>query len=85
MIDGYTIFDWRYSKNKNEHSAVNKKRIKHLFNCSKDTQYIKSINGALVPPVGRFLSQYFPFSYFLIQTIFPFLVGQKATVLKKMT
>lgn len=77
------ISDWRYGRNKKEHLAMNKKRLTRLFNVGEDTTFIKSIDGALAPPIGRFISKKFSSIYFLVQKMFPFLVGQKVTILKK--
>lgn len=82
---GYIILvDWRYSKpNEHNYKALSKKRVLKLFSVGERTTFCGTFKGALVPPVGRFLSKYFPFLYFLLQFCFPFLVGQVAIVLRK--
>ena len=62
---------------------MNMKRISRLFNVGPNTIVRKVFRGALVPPVGRFFSKNVPSMYFAISALFPFLVGQKATVLQK--
>ena len=82
---GYIILcDWRYSwlGNKN-YNALTKKRIMKLFNVGTQMQVYRIHKGALIPPIGRFLSKYFSPLYFIISFLFPFLVGQTVTVLKK--
>ena len=79
---GYIILeDWRYSKpNNTTYKGVTKYRIKELFpNC----EVINTYKGQLIPPIGRFLSKNIPSLYFLAQSLFPFLVGLKVTVLRK--
>lgn len=78
------IVDWRYNKpGNNQYLAVSNKRIKQLFCVGDKTDIVCQNNGALIPPIGRRLSRYLPSLYFLIRTLLPFLVGSKATLLKK--
>lgn len=83
--DGYIILvDWKYSKPWDKsYKGLDKKRTKELFGVGSKTNIEGIYNGAIVPPIGRFLSKRIPSIYFVIQTILPFLVGQKTTVLKK--
>jgi ubiquinone/menaquinone biosynthesis C-methylase UbiE len=79
------LVDWRYGKpGKSEFSAVNSERISKLFSVNKATCVFASYKGALIPPVGRFLSANLPSTYFLVQALFPFLTGQMTTVLQKL-
>ena len=81
---GYLILvDWRYSKPGGKYKAFSKKRMIGLFMEGNRAKLVKISNGALVPPVGRFLSAYLPSLYFLFCRFMPFLVGQKTTILKK--
>ncbi len=82
---GYILLvDWRYSKPGNsEYLGLSKKRIKALFECGSQTTICRTFRGALVPPVGRFLSKHAPSLYSLVQLTCPVLVGQQTTVLKK--
>jgi len=84
---GYILLiDWRYSRPFNkEYKGLSKKRIINLFAVGKKTLLFKTYRGALVPPVGRFISKNIPYIYFLVQLLFPFLVGQITTILKKIT
>lgn len=74
------LIDWRYGKpgNKN-YLAVSRQRIERLFPGAK---ILSQRNGALIPPVGRFLSKHAPSLYFLARAICPFLAGIKVTVLQ---
>ena len=75
------LIDWRtpnpFDKN---YKALTKKRISLMFNGQK---FVKQFSGSLLPPIGRLLSKRLPAFYFVIQKIFPFLVGQKLTILQK--
>jgi len=78
------LCDWRYSKpGSNAHKAVTQKRIGELFQVGSQTSRCGIFAGPLVPPVGRFFSRRLPSAYFLVRGLFPFLVGQMTTVLRK--
>jgi ubiquinone/menaquinone biosynthesis C-methylase UbiE len=78
------LCDWRYSKpGSNAHRALTLKRIATLFQVGRQTNRCGVFAGPLVPPVGRFFSRRLPSAYFLVQGLFPFLVGQMTTVLRK--
>jgi len=78
------LIDWRYSKPGNSnYLALSTKRIDKMFSVGSLSDVICKTNGALVPPVGRAISKYLPSTYFLLKTIFPFLVGSKTTLLQK--
>jgi ubiquinone/menaquinone biosynthesis C-methylase UbiE len=78
------LIDWRYGKPGNaSYKALSQKRIEKLFHIGTRSEVRGVYKGALVPPVGRFISHRAPFVYFLVQTLFPFLVGQVTTVLVK--
>jgi ubiquinone/menaquinone biosynthesis C-methylase UbiE len=83
--DGYIVLaDWRYSKPGNSnYSGVSKARIAKLFDVGRATEIVRRVNGALVPPLGRFLSHYMPSLYFAVRALVPFAVGQTTTVLQK--
>jgi ubiquinone/menaquinone biosynthesis C-methylase UbiE len=71
------IFDWRYSGNKGFYKKVDRKRISRLFVHSSFTADItlqRVFKGSLIPPLGRFLSEYFPAAYFPVRQL-PFLTG----------
>ncbi|MEF9989775.1 MAG: class I SAM-dependent methyltransferase [Christensenellaceae bacterium] len=81
---GYLVItDWTMDKRNGEYLAVNKKRVKYLFDVDVKTELIKKYRGALVPPIGRLLSGKMPALYMPIKFIFPFLCGMKTYVLKK--
>jgi ubiquinone/menaquinone biosynthesis C-methylase UbiE len=78
------ISDWRYAKPHNPHyKAVTAKRIKELFKVGVRTELLKRSPGALLPPVGRFLSKRCSWSYFAVQKIFPFITGHMVTLIRK--
>ncbi|MEK6744524.1 MAG: class I SAM-dependent methyltransferase [Nitrospirota bacterium] len=83
--NGYIIIvDWRYNKpGSSEYRAISPQRIAALFQVGTATKLLHKSNGALIPPVGRFLSKRMPSLYFLVQSMFPFLVGQTTTILQK--
>jgi len=78
------LCDWRYSKpGSAAHCAVTQKRIARLFEIGRQTSRCGVFAGPLLPPIGRFLSRRLPSAYFLVSGLFPFLVGQVTTVLRK--
>lgn len=82
---GYLLLvDW-WTPNPSDHNykALTRSRLGKLFRLGQDTRVKAVCHGALVPPVGRFLSSKFPGAYFAVATLFPFLVGQVAYLLQK--
>ncbi|HEY8164947.1 MAG TPA: class I SAM-dependent methyltransferase [Gemmatimonadaceae bacterium] len=82
---GYVMLaDWRYAEPRSKtHKAVSPKRIRALFDVGSATNVVARERGALIPPLGRFLSHRAPALYFVMQTVFPPAVGQVTTVLRK--
>ena len=82
---GYLLLsDWRTPKYGDEnYKALTRRDICRLFGVGRETELIATENGALVPPVGRFLSTHMSWLYFPIAAILPFLVGQVVYVLRK--
>ena len=83
---GYVMMaDWRYAEpNSKDHRAMSSKRIASLFDVGRSTNIVARERGALVPPLGRFLSRRAPSLYFVVQALVPFAVGQISTVMKKL-
>lgn len=77
------LVDWRYSFGHPEYKAVSQKRINDLFSVGEKTAHVGQTLGALIPPVGRFLSTHLSSLYFFVSKCAPFLVGQVTTILKK--
>ena len=78
------LVDWRYAEpGSREHRAVSGKRIDSLFRVGTAADVVARERGALIPPLGRILSRVAPPLYFVVQTLFPFAVGQITTVLRK--
>ncbi len=65
------------------YKALTRDRLRRLFFSGSDVELLKTQRGALVPPVGRFLSRFAPSMYFLVRRVCPFLVGQVAYLLRK--
>jgi ubiquinone/menaquinone biosynthesis C-methylase UbiE len=83
--EGYIMLtDWRYSWRHPEYCKLSSRRIAQLFHVGKKTSQVSYHYGALIPPIGRFLSSYLPSLYFGVSKICPFLVGQVTVVLQKM-
>jgi SAM-dependent methyltransferase len=82
---GYIMMaDWRYAEPRStDHRAMTGKRISMLFDIGGKTRMVARERGALVPPLGRFLSRRLPSLYFIVQGLLPFAVGQLTTVLQK--
>jgi SAM-dependent methyltransferase len=78
------LSDWRYGKpGISEFKPLNRRRIAELFRVGSATEIHRSFSGALIPPIGRFLSKNLPALYFLTQSLLPFAVGQVTTVLTR--
>lgn len=76
---------WRYSwPGDKTPEALTRRRIDKLFGSGSQTHLTGAWNGALVPPIGRFLSRRFPSLYFPVRALMPFLVGQTAVVLRRL-
>lgn len=85
-LGGFILLaDWRYSRPGNSffYKGLGTRRIRRLFDVGTRTQLYSVHKGALIPPVGRFLSKYISVLYFVCQSLCPFLVGQRTTVLQK--
>ena len=82
---GYLVLvDWRTPKpGDSNYKALTQRELRKLFAIGRDTALAGVFKGALVPPVGRFLSKYASWLYFPIAKLFPVLVGQVVYVLKK--
>ncbi|MEO5579929.1 MAG: methyltransferase domain-containing protein [Gemmatimonadaceae bacterium] len=82
---GYLMLvDWRYGKPGSDvYKAMSPKRIAALFDVGGATRVVARERGALVPPLGRFLSRRVPSLYFAAQAMLPFAAGQITTVLQK--
>jgi SAM-dependent methyltransferase len=82
---GYIILvDWRYSKPWDKaYKGLPSKRIKKLFSVGTSVKIRIVCKGALIPPIGRFLSRRLPSMYFVVQAICPAMVGQVTVVLEK--
>jgi SAM-dependent methyltransferase len=82
---GYLMLaDWRYAEpGSKSHKAVSRKRIGRLFDVGRATEVVSRDRGALIPPLGRFLSRRVPALYFVVQAVLPPAVGQITTVLRK--
>lgn len=78
------LIDWRYRGRFVEYRALSDRRVRRLFNVGKDTRLHSRKRGALVPPLGRFISHRVPQLYFVVQSFLPFAVGQVTTVLQKL-
>jgi len=78
------LVDWRYSKPGNSnYLGMSLNRVRNLFDLPASGEIVHRSRGALIPPVGRFLSKYLPSLYFPVAALLPFLVGQTATLIRK--
>lgn len=82
---GFLILtDWRYARPGSAmYRSVTPRRIARLFGVGAATAVRRRLRGALVPPLGRFLSRRAPGLYFAVHALAPPLVGQITTVLRK--
>jgi SAM-dependent methyltransferase len=78
------LCDWRYAKKgSGVKTAISPTEIARLFDVGRDTEVVTRVRGALVPPLGRWLSKSAPWLYFLVQALLPVTVGQVTTILRK--
>ncbi|HEY3258606.1 MAG TPA: class I SAM-dependent methyltransferase [Gemmatimonadaceae bacterium] len=82
---GYVMMaDWRYVEPRSQdHRAMTSRRMASLFDVGGATTVVARERGALVPPLGRFLSRHAPSLYFIVHGLLPFAAGQVTTVLQK--
>jgi ubiquinone/menaquinone biosynthesis C-methylase UbiE len=82
---GYIVLvDWRTPKPLDlNYKALTRMELQKLFAVGAATKLLGVYRGALVPPVGRFLSKYASSLYFLAARFLPFLTGQVVYVLKR--
>jgi len=72
------IVDWRYGRR--GYQAVTRRCLRSLY---PGCDVVRSVGGALIPPVGRAVSRWCPSLYFLIHRWCPPLIGLKANLLCK--
>jgi ubiquinone/menaquinone biosynthesis C-methylase UbiE len=77
------LIDWRYNFRKPEYKPLSKTRVAELFKTGIKTKLHCYNHGALIPPVGRFLSARLSPIYFLVQSFLPILSAQITIILKK--
>ncbi len=83
---GYLIVaDWLYNRpGSREYRALTLNDIRRMFRVGEATVLLARYPGALIPPIGRFLSaRSLPALYFLLQQLFPPAVGQMTVVLRR--
>jgi SAM-dependent methyltransferase len=80
--EGYLVLrDWFVPKPGDpRYSALTRRRLRKLF---PGIELLFVEKGALVPPVGRFLSAHLPALYFPVRACLPFLTGLGVYVLRK--
>ena len=76
------VFDWIYDGGREGYKAVNRARLARIFTLDDELQLVGAEKGALVPPVGRFLSRHVPWLYFLVQKM-PLVTGMLGYRLRK--
>jgi len=72
------IVDWRYGRR--GYQAVTRRCLRSLY---PGCDIVRSVGGALIPPVGRAVSRWCPSLYFLVHRWCPPLIGLKANLLFK--
>jgi SAM-dependent methyltransferase len=83
---GYLLLsDWRTPNfGGGSYKALTASDLRRLFQVGNRTELIAIERGALVPPIGRFLSAHMSSLYFLVAAMLPCLVGQIVYVLRKL-
>ncbi|HYB95501.1 MAG TPA: class I SAM-dependent methyltransferase [Vicinamibacterales bacterium] len=78
------LSDWRYADFRNRRSrALSTSRLRRLFAVNSRTAWVTRFRGALIPPLGRFLSRHARPLYFVVHGLMPFLSGHVVVVLRK--
>lgn len=78
------LIDWRTPAFlKENYRPLSLRDVRELFHVGDSTELVGIKRGALVPPLGRFLSSHLPALYFPIAALCPFLVGQVVYLLRK--
>lgn len=78
------LIDWRTPKpGDRSYKALSRRELQKIFAIGSRTKLIAVQRGALLPPIGRFLSKRAPGLYFICWSLFPFLVGQVVYVLTR--
>jgi ubiquinone/menaquinone biosynthesis C-methylase UbiE len=77
------LTDWRYSFGRPGYRALSAKRIADLFGVGTRSMVVCRKHGALIPALGRTLSQYVSSLYFPVCKLLPPLVGQVTVILQK--
>jgi ubiquinone/menaquinone biosynthesis C-methylase UbiE len=78
------LSDWRYAPlGSRFYSAVTPSRVRQLFGVPQRCGVHWVSRGALIPPIGRFLSRWVPAMYFLCGGLCPLLSGQVVVVLRR--
>jgi ubiquinone/menaquinone biosynthesis C-methylase UbiE len=81
---GYIMLtDWRYSFGRPGYRALSRTRIANLFGVGTRSSVVCRRHGALIPVLGRALSQYASSLYFPLCKLLPPLVGQLTVILQK--
>ena len=82
---GYLLLiDWRTHKFWDAtYKALTRSELRRLFALDNRTSLVGIYHGALIPPLGRFLSSHAGSLYFLVAGLCPALVGQVAYLLRK--
>jgi ubiquinone/menaquinone biosynthesis C-methylase UbiE len=81
---GYIMLtDWRYSFGRLGYRALSRTRIANLFGVGTRSSVVCQTYGALIPVLGRALSQYASSLYFPLCKLLPPLVGQVTVILQK--
>jgi ubiquinone/menaquinone biosynthesis C-methylase UbiE len=79
------LTDWRYSFGRPGYRALSAKRIANLFGVGTRSTVVCRKHGALIPVLGRAVSQYLSSLYFPLCKLLPPLVGQLTVILQKNT
>jgi ubiquinone/menaquinone biosynthesis C-methylase UbiE len=78
------LIDWRTKKFWDPtYKALTKSELRRLFALGTKTRLVGIYRGALIPPLGRFLSSNAGSLYFLVAGLCPALVGQVAYLLRR--
>jgi SAM-dependent methyltransferase len=78
------LVDWRFARPRSGQRALSMRRIERLFDVGTASELDGRFRGALLPPLGRYLSAHVPSLYFAVRAMLPLATAQFATVLRRL-
>jgi len=78
------ILDWVWSSKKRQLNGMPLSKIRDMFEVGTSTEICVRYPAQLLPPIGRPISRIAPWLYNLVGALFPFVMGSKLTLLRRL-